>query len=649
MAVVLGSPTAALAEGSLSVTGIRQEAGLVEFYLSGSGLPSGTSLKPDSINVAAGDTQLQATAEQVSSEGQTNAPKRAVVLVLDTSGSMKDGGAMDAAKAAAKQYIAVLPKDVKVAIVTAGAPSTTPLGVLTSDRSRAVAVIDGLQATGETALYDGIRIAAELIKKGELAQRRILVLSDGADTRSKTTLPEATGAVSGVAVDTIGFRTEATTSAILANLAKQTGGRSYSAADPAALASAFGEAVGSFAVQLLVKVKVPAELAGKATRLKVTAALSSGAISTDVPVTLVPDTRAATDLQVEESFGTPGWLQLVLIALIFLGLLALGVLIFSPMADFASRRRRLAEVDAFSAVGQRPKPVPADQESGQMAQAALALSSQVMKQTQSEGRMAMQLDRAGMRMRPHEWLLLRGVISLVFMFPFSVILQRVFEPTMSDLFGTLFGPFAALLLGIPVGLFFGWGTTAIYYQRKAAQRVGAFRAALPDALQLIVGSLRSGFSLPQAIDAMVREFPEPISGEFGRALGETRLGVDIEDALGRVATRMQNKDLDWAVVAVRVQREVGGNLAEVLSTTIATMREREQLRRQVKSLSAEGRMSAYVLLALPLFVVAFLAVFRGEYLSLLYTTPLGVALGVTAVALMSIGAFWISQVIKVEV
>lgn len=648
-AVVFGLPGSAQAEGSLSITGIRQEPGLLEFYLSGSDLPAGATLSPTGITVMAGKTQLKSTAEQLAVAGEVAAPKRGVVLVLDTSGSMKDGGAMEAAKAAAKQYIATLPQDVQVAVVTAGAPSTTALGILTEDRTRATVVVESLQAAGETALYDGIRAAGDLINKSDLAQRRILVLSDGADTSSKTTLDEATRSVGKTPVDTIAFKTGEATATVLANLSKQTGGRSYVAADPAALASAFGKASGSFAVQLLVKATVPSEISGVPVQLTVTAALPSGPLSIEIPVTLVPDTQLATHLEAEQLSSVSGWVQLALVVLIFLGLLAVGILVFSPLTDFASRRRRLAQVQEFSPTARQRKAASADQQSGQMAQAALAFSEQMMRQTQSEGRMARQLDRAGMRMRPHEWLLLRGLVSVVFMFPFSLIMYRVFEPTMSELFGSGFGQPIALLLGVPVGLLFGWGTTAIHHRRKAAQRLGAFRAALPDALQLVVGSLRSGFSLPQALDSMVKEFPDPIASEFGRALGEARLGVDVEDALERVAMRMDNKDLSWAVVAIRVQREVGGNLAEILSTTIATMREREQVRRQVQSLSAEGRLSAWVLLALPIIVVAFLAVFRTEYLAILYTTPAGLVMGIFGVVLMAVGAFWITQVVKVEV
>ncbi len=177
----------------------------------------------------------------------------------------------------------------------------------------------------------------------------------------------------------------------------------------------------------------------------------------------------------------------------------------------------------------------------------------------------------------------------------------------------------------------------------------AFATLLPDALQLIIGSLRSGFSLSQAIDAMVRELPDPVASEFGRALGEARLGESLEDALARVAERMRSDDLRWAVVAIRVQQQVGGNLAEVLTTTVNTIRERDALRRHVRALSAEGRLSAWILVALPVLAGVFMFTVRTEYAMVLVTDPLGLLLLLIGVLLVAVGTFWMSRVIKVEV
>jgi len=184
---------------------------------------------------------------------------------------------------------------------------------------------------------------------------------------------------------------------------------------------------------------------------------------------------------------------------------------------------------------------------------------------------------------------------------------------------------------------------------KIRRRRNAFSEQLPDVLQLIAGSLQSGFSLPQALDAVIREDTQPAAAEFSRALAEARIGADVEDALQRVADRMDSTDLRWAVMAIRIQREVGGNLAEVLLTTMGTMRERAFLRRQVRALSAEGRLSAIILIALPILVGAWFFYSDPTYMRLLYTTVLGLVMFIGSAVLIVVGSLWMRKLIDIEV
>jgi tight adherence protein B len=185
--------------------------------------------------------------------------------------------------------------------------------------------------------------------------------------------------------------------------------------------------------------------------------------------------------------------------------------------------------------------------------------------------------------------------------------------------------------------------------RKQSKRLKAFNSQLAATLQLMAGSLQAGLSLPQGMDTIVREGAEPMSTEFRRALVETRLGVSIEDALESIGDRMKSPDFEWTVMAIRIQREVGGNLAELLLNVAATLRERDYLRRQVKSLSAEGRFSAYILLAMPPCILAYEYMTNRAYLHPLYTTGTGyVMLGIMGF-LMSLGAFSMNRMIKLEV
>jgi tight adherence protein B len=200
-----------------------------------------------------------------------------------------------------------------------------------------------------------------------------------------------------------------------------------------------------------------------------------------------------------------------------------------------------------------------------------------------------------------------------------------------------------------LGLFLGFLIPWIYLSYKATQRRKEFMAALPDTLQLMAGSLSAGYSMPQAVDTVVREGKGPIATEFNRALVEARLGVELEDALDGIAERMQSVDFAWVVMAIRIQREVGGNLAEVLTTVSATLRERERLRRQVQVLSAEGRLSAWILGLLPAVFALYLILVRPDYLSPLIHSILGWLLIGIGVLLLVVGGLWLRKVVKVEV
>jgi tight adherence protein B len=189
----------------------------------------------------------------------------------------------------------------------------------------------------------------------------------------------------------------------------------------------------------------------------------------------------------------------------------------------------------------------------------------------------------------------------------------------------------------------------LYLGIRKSRRLKAFNGQLAETLQLIAGSLSAGLSLSQSLDTVVREGNEPIAGEFRRALIEARLGVQVEDSLENIAKRMESADFEWIVMAIRIQREVGGNLSELLLKVADTIRERDYLRRQVQTLSAEGRLSAWILGALPVGMFAYMMVANREYVSVLYTTFLGWIMLAVAGVLMAVGSFWMSRVVKVDV
>ena len=207
------------------------------------------------------------------------------------------------------------------------------------------------------------------------------------------------------------------------------------------------------------------------------------------------------------------------------------------------------------------------------------------------------------------------------------------------------GSLLATVCGLVIGLVAPW----IFLIVRQDRRESSFLSQLPDTLQMLAGSLQAGYSLPQALDTVVREGQPPMSVEFNRALIESRLGMPVEDALEGIGRRLSSQDFSWVVMAVRIQRDVGGNLAELLMTVAETLRERERLRRQVKVLSAEGRLSGWILGGLPVVFFVYLALANPTYLRPLWSSVLGVVMLVLALSLLAVGGFWLSRVIKVEV
>lgn len=205
-------------------------------------------------------------------------------------------------------------------------------------------------------------------------------------------------------------------------------------------------------------------------------------------------------------------------------------------------------------------------------------------------------------------------------------------------------PIAALVAGL-VSI----AALAVSVNVVASRERKKFESQLPDTLNLISTSLRAGYSMLQSVEAVANEASDPTGREFKRAINETRLGRSPVDSLKDVGERMGSQDFDWAVLAISIQREVGGNLAEVLQTAADTMLQRNRLRREMRALTAEGRISAIVLSALPFFLFAFIFVSNRTYLDPMLTSFWGkVALGGVLVMLMA-GIAWLNKIVTVDV
>jgi len=183
-------------------------------------------------------------------------------------------------------------------------------------------------------------------------------------------------------------------------------------------------------------------------------------------------------------------------------------------------------------------------------------------------------------------------------------------------------------------------------QRKRGQQLVD---QLADTLSILATSLRAGYSFLQALDTVSKEIGEPSAGEFQRVVAEIRLGRPIDDAMTAMAVRVGSDDLKWAVIAINVQRQVGGNLAEVLDIVSATVRERAYIRRQVNVLSAEGRISVAILACLPFGIMLYIAIVNGDYIKPLFTTGIGLALLIGGGLWMGLGIFIMTRMIKIDV
>ena len=286
-------------------------------------------------------------------------------------------------------------------------------------------------------------------------------------------------------------------------------------------------------------------------------------------------------------------------------------------------------------VGPRPASLPlhrrrpgAPPAPGALSTATAATSSMIDQALRRQNRIetyAARLEQAGLRLRPQDFVLLVAAAALV-----------------AGAAGLLVG---GPLLGLALAALTPLGARVLLNLRTARRRK-AFADQLDDSLQLLASSLRAGHSLLQALNSVSHEAEEPTSSEFARIINEIRVGRPVGQALDEAAVRMESEDFVWVTQAIAINREVGGNLAEVLDGVGHTIRERGAIRRQVQALSAEGKLSALVLMLLPVGIVGFLSLSNPAYLLKLTHSFIGYGLIGLAVVLMLVGALWLRKVVS---
>jgi tight adherence protein B len=314
-------------------------------------------------------------------------------------------------------------------------------------------------------------------------------------------------------------------------------------------------------------------------------------------------------------------------AVLIAGLLLFGSLTGGPK-PYRVLRQRLSPYSLTPAIADDKSRVTAFG-SSEWAGRATAMAETLVRRGNLEEAFLDRLEAAGLNMRVAEFVL--------------ISLGSSFIPPLLVLIATrnLVLTVVVVLLGV-VGPF-------LYLSVKAARRQAKFDEQLPSTLQLLSGALQAGHSLQQAVDTVVHEAGDPIASEFQRVLTEARLGRPLEEAFEAMAKRTRSVDFEWTVMAIRLQRQVGGNLAEVLSTVAQTIRDRYSLKRQIKALSAEGRLSSIILSVLPILLFTGLLILNPVFLRPLFTTTMGLMLMGGSVVLMIFGVFWLKKITEIKV
>ena len=206
-----------------------------------------------------------------------------------------------------------------------------------------------------------------------------------------------------------------------------------------------------------------------------------------------------------------------------------------------------------------------------------------------------------------------------------------------------------LVMAIVSG-FIGFFAPRIYVARITSSRLIRFENQLPDTLGLWVNALRSGYSVMQSMEAISRDAPEPTATEFKRVVQEVQLGIDMEDALEHLLSRVESEDLDLVVTAVNIQREVGGNLAEILDVISHTIRERIKLKGEIRVLTAQGRITGYLISFLPIILALFLYTINPSYMGNLFENRMcGWPMLGIALALIGIGFALVQKIVDIDI
>ena len=613
----------------------------VTVAMSGPAWGSGQRLDQGAFTATINGKPVDITGASPLQEQQGSLGKVAVMLAVDTSGSMRVNQNIVRAQAAADTFAQKMKQGTRLGLI---AFSTKPQVVqsLTTDRDLVRTAIGSLNATGDTALYDAVVLASGLLDN-EQGQHNLVLLSDGRDEGSRASREDAISAArkAGVTVYTVGLNVpgRAQDQQALKRLAERTGGAAVEVNNADDLVNQFSLIAQTLASQYVVDMRLPSGLGNQVNfRLEVTAngavgvyqkadfALAGQASPTTLPVPAdLPPVPGLSRLESPQG-------RYVIAFAGFAAVLLACLVLFGPGSrsarPYRALRQRLSPYSLTPAIADNQPRLTAFG-SSEWAGKATAMAETLVRRGNLEETFLDRLEAAGLNMRVAEFVLIS--LGSAFIPPLLVLVltRNLLVTVVVVLLGTV-GPF-------------------LYLSVMASRRQDKFEEHLPTTLQLLSGALQAGHSLQQAVDTVVHEAGDPIAGEFQRVLTEARLGRPLEEAFEAMAKRTNSIDFKWTVMAIRLQRQVGGNLAEVLSTVSQTIRDRYALKRQVKALSAEGRLSSLILSVLPVLMFVALLIFNPTFLRPLFSTGIGLMMMAGAAVLMIFGVFWLKKITEIKV
>lgn len=555
-----------------------------------------------------------------------------VVIVLDTSGSMIGEPIADAIDAALVFMNEM--RSIDEFAVVGFADEVTIYSNFTSNRQKLKEFISEITAEGETSLYDGIFLALDQFNiRKDIKYRYAIVLSDGTDTVSKLTTKDVINKAidEQVTIFSVALMSYDFNPTDIENISESSGGELLIAANSGELKELYRQI--SWKIRNQYKISYTSLWPNTET-IKINIIVEESELTSSVKTTYENPFYAPTPTKIIKIPKRPffltifdrWWMKLIIYASIFIGVtlfLYVIILLIIPPSQLLKKRTEF--------YGYKPVRKSIEEEDEYKKggfNRFVYLVSRIAARRGFVELFTLRLERAGMKIRGSEFISIHIIVLMI-----SSLVIYTFTNNL------LLTVVAILLVAI---------SPFIFIKFKASQRIKKFHEQLPDTLQLIGGSLKAGYSFNQALGMVQDETKPPISDEFKRVLSEIRMGSPEKDALDNMAKRINSEHLDWTVMAINVQREVGGNLAEVMEIIASTIRERDRVMNQIKALTAEGRISAYILISLPIVVGMILSILNREYVSLLVTTKLGLIIIAIAFTLMVIGSVWIIKIVRVD-